>query len=89
MKKLAESSDEVTAARASAVIMSADGIHTPEIASSLGVCERTIRNTINSFNKVGCLAVTRKTPPGRPRILGDEQREALIELIHTSPFDSG
>lgn len=89
LKRLAKSSDEVTSTHASIVLMSANGTGTLEIASALGVCERTARNVVNMFNKGGNWAVPRKTSPGRPRLLNDEQRDALIALVRTSPVDSG
>ncbi|MHB0999242.1 MAG: helix-turn-helix domain-containing protein [Armatimonadota bacterium] len=89
LNDLIGSEDEVAAARASIVIMSAGGIDTHGIASTLHVCERTVRNAICTFNNNGVSSIYRKTSPGRPPLISSEQRSEIIRLIYTSPVDSG
>jgi transposase len=64
---LARSSDTVTYRRARTVLLSSQGTRVPDIMAALGLSNRTVRDTIQRFNRHGVASLPRRTPPGKPR----------------------
>ena len=74
------------ALRARIVLAAADGGTNTELAARLGLDRATIRKWRNRFNEYGCDGLLDEPRPGRPRLVGDEQIEALITAtLETTP----
>jgi transposase len=89
VEALTRSADTVTYRRARTILLSAQGQRVPEIMASLGLSDRTVRDTIHAFDAAGVAALPRRKAPGKPRICDAARREALLELLHRPPTDFG
>jgi transposase len=89
LEALARSSETVTYRRARTVLLSSQGARVPEIMAALGLSDRTVRDTIQRFNRHGVPSLPRRKPPGKPRRCDPAAREALQELLHRPPTDFG
>jgi len=89
VEKLVRSSDTVTHRRARIVLLAAEGRPVPEIVAVVGLCERSVRETLYRFRREGVGSLPRRKPPGAQRRLDEAGRAALIELLHTPPATFG
>ena len=77
------------ALRAKIVLAAADGGTNVELSERLGVDRSTIRKWRNRFSRYRCDGLLDEPRPGRPRIVGDDQIEALITAtLETTPPDA-
>jgi transposase len=89
LRRFGSSSDATISRRANILLSSAGGKTTGDIARLLAIAERTVRNTIRAFGELGLDSVYPVKPSGRPTILSDEQRNALLEMLSRSPSEFG
>jgi transposase len=85
----ARSSDTVTYRRARIIQLSSQGHRVPEIMVALGLCDRTVRDTLRRFDAAGLASLPRRKPPGKPRRCDEAAHAALLELLHRPPTDFG
>jgi len=85
------SKDAFTLRRAQMLLASSRGEEVPQIATSLGCGQQTVRDAIHDFNERGLEAlVAGSSRPRRTREAFDRQRaEALRGLLHRSPREFG
>jgi transposase len=85
------SPDAFTLRRCQIVRASADGVHVPQIARTLGCNEQTARNAVHAFNDHGATALTRGSCRAHTihRALDAAGMERLRDLLHRSPRDFG
>ncbi len=77
------------ALRAKIVLAAADGGTNVELSERLGVDRGTIRKWRNRFKEYRCDGLLDEPRPGRPRVVGDAQIEALITAtLETTPPDA-
>src|ERR1041384_1775169 len=77
------------AVRAKIVLAAADGGSNVELADRLELDRGTIRKWRNRFVQYRCDGLLDEPRPGRPRIVGDDQIEALITAtLETTPPDA-
>ena len=77
------------ALRAKIVLAAADGGSNVELADRLELDRGTIRKWRNRFVQYRCDGLLDEPRPGRPRIVGDDQIEALITAtLETTPPDA-
>jgi transposase len=86
------SSDGVLVRRCQMVLASARGERVPQIAALVGCDEKTVRQLIHRFNRLGLKALPRGSsrphqPP--PRAFPGERAEQLRALLHRRPRDFG
>ena len=75
--------------RSQIVLASAQGFKVRFISELLGLCEKTVRETIHGFNNEGLAVLERRFSPGRPRKFTDDDRWAIIEVATSRPRDLG
>jgi transposase len=86
------SSDGVRVRRCQMVLASARGERVPQIAARLGCDEKTVRQVVHRFNRVGQEALARgSSRPHRPPppAFTAERAERLRALLHRSPREYG
>jgi transposase len=77
------------ALRAKIVLAAADGASNVELADRLELDRGTIRKWRNRFVQYRCDGLLDEPRPGRPRVVGDDQIEALITAtLETTPPDA-
>lgn len=77
------------ALRAKIVLAAAEGGSNLDLAGRLGVNRATIAKWRNRFSRYRCDGLLDEPRPGRPRIVGDDQIEALIATtLETTPSDA-
>jgi transposase len=86
------SSDGVVVRRCQMVLASARGERVPQIAAWVGCDEKTVRQLLHRFNRLGRAALPRGSsrphqPP--PRAFPGERAEQLRALVHRRPRDFG
>ena len=86
------SSDGVVVRRCQMVLGSARGERVPQIAALVGCDEKTVRQLLHRFTRLGLEALPRGSsrphqPP--PRAFPGERAEQLRALVHRSPRDFG
>jgi transposase len=86
------SSDGVQVRRCQMVLASARGERVPQIAVLVGCDEKTVRQVLQRFTRLGRAALPRGSsrpyhPP--PRAFPGERAEQLRALVHRSPRDFG
>jgi transposase len=86
------SSDGVVVRRCQMVLASARGERVPQIAALVGGDEKTVRQLLHRFTRLGRAALPRGSsrphqPP--PRAFPGERAEQLRALVHRSPRDFG
>ncbi|MHB1459437.1 MAG: helix-turn-helix domain-containing protein [Armatimonadota bacterium] len=89
LTQLANDSDAFTRNRASVILLSAKGKCVAEIADTVGRSQRHVRNLIHSFNANGLQTMFKAKRSGRPCVLSDMQRQALLELLKKQPENFG
>jgi len=65
------------------------GIGSADIALNLGVHVQTVRHWRRLWNKRGTGGLISKPHPGRPPLLGDAQKQQLLQWLKTSPTEHG
>jgi transposase len=85
------SKDTFTLRRSQMLLASSRGEHVPQIAGNLGCGQQTVRDAIHDFNERGLNAlVAGSSRPERTQAAFDEKSaEALREMLHRSPRESG
>lgn len=86
-QSLRRSKSRTAIMRSQVVLASAQGFKVPAIARLLGLCEKSVRETIKGFNEKGTAAVERKYSPGRPPKFTDDVKWAIIEIATSRPKD--
>lgn len=86
------SSDGLVVRRSQMVLNSAQGERVPQIAARLGCDEKTVRQVVHRFNRLGGAAVARGSsrphhPP--PPAFTPAHAEELRALLHRTPRDFG
>src|SRR5260370_9266011 len=86
------SSDGVLVRRSQMALASARGERAPQIAAAVGCDEKSVRQLIHRFNRLGLAALPRGSPrphhpPSRP--FPRERPDQLRALLHCSPRDFG
>ncbi len=89
LTQLANGSDAFSRNRASVILLSAKGKCVAEMADTVGRSQRHVRNLIHSFNANGLQAMCKAKRSGRPCVLSDMQRQALLELLRKQPEEFG
>src|SRR5688572_22681994 len=89
VEQLVRSSDTITHRRARIILLSVEGRQVAEIVAAVGLCDRSVRNTLRRFNREGLSMLPRRYPPGAVRRLDEAGRAALVELLHTPPTAFG
>ena len=83
------SSSAGLAMRARIVLAAADGGSNTELADRLGVSLSTVRRWRNRFAVLRLDGLVDEPRPGRPRVVGDDQIEALItKTLESTPPDA-
>jgi len=62
-----------------------DGMNRTEAAKVGGMDRQTLRDWVHQFNKHGPDGLTNAKGAGRPRLLNDEQMQALAQIVETGP----
>jgi len=72
-------------------VASARGETAPQIAENLGCASQTVRDAIHDFDRRGvdALLAGSSRPKRTHNAFGEEQTEALEELLHRSPREFG
>jgi transposase len=86
------SSDGVLVRRSQMALASARGERVPQIAAAVGCDEKTVRQLIHRFNRLGLAALPRgSSRPHQPpsRAFPGARAEQLRALVHRSPRDFG
>ncbi len=86
------SSDGVLVRRSQMALASARGERAPQIAAAVGCDEKTVRQLLHRFNRLGLAALPRgSSRPHQPpsRAFPGERAEQLRALLHRSPRDFG
>jgi len=73
------------AKRATIVLLSAKKQRVHEISEAVGLHPINVRKWIHRFNRQGIKGLYPRRSPGRPRLCGDAQRRAIVELATTDP----
>lgn len=77
------------ALRSRIVLAAADGESNSDIAARLGISRSTVKRWRNRFVEHRCDGLLDEPRPGRPRVVGDGQIEALITAtLETTPPDA-
>jgi transposase len=77
------------ALRSRIVLAAADGETNSEMAVRMGISRSTVKRWRHRFVEAGCDGLLDEPRPGRPRVVGDEQIEALITAtLETTPPDA-
>jgi transposase len=75
--------------RSRIVLAAADGGSNTELSQRLGLSISTVRRWRNRFAELRCDGLLDEPRPGRPRLVGDAQVEALITAtLETTPADA-
>ena len=85
------SADAFTLRRCQVLLASAEGQAPRQIATALGCCVQTVRNTLRAFHGQGldCLRQRSSAPKTTRAVLDDSGRRRLRDLLHRSPRDFG
>jgi transposase len=79
----------VTCRRAQVVDMSNRGYSAPEIAAALAATADWVRRVVHEFNEVGLEALIPSWGGGRPRVITDEVRKRIVEIVDSHPQELG
>ncbi len=75
--------------RAQILLASATGVGAPQIAAVLRTDENQVRRVIREFNADGMASLRPHTGGGRPRRVGDEARQRIVDVALARPGDLG
>lgn len=81
--------ESVRVRRALIIMASASGTPVTAIARLVAAHEDTVRDVIHAFNDRGLAALDPQWAGGRPRLIGDEDREFIIATATTRPVALG
>ena len=81
--------DSDTAKRATIVLLSAKKQRVQDISSAVGLHPINVRKWIHRFNRLGLNGLYPRRSPGRPKLFGDKQRNAILELATHNPEELG
>ncbi|MES3648441.1 helix-turn-helix domain-containing protein, partial [Mycobacterium intracellulare] len=77
------------ALRSRIVLAAADGESNSDMAARMGISRSTVQRWRNRFVEQRCDGLLDEARPGRPRVVGDGQIEALITAtLETTPPDA-
>jgi transposase len=82
-------SEPDTAKRATIILLSARRQRVHEISAVVGLHPINVRKWIHRFNRLGLSGLYPRRSPGRPRLFGDKQRRAILELAMSEPEKLG
>src|SRR5205085_8569810 len=71
--------------RALIIIASASGTPVPAIARLVAADEDTVRDVVHAFNEKGLAALDPRWAGGRPRLISDDDIEAIVAAARTRP----
>jgi transposase len=71
--------------RASIVLESSKGLKVAEISEKLHLNKHTVRLWMKRFNQDGVQGLESKPVPGRPPLITDRQKDAIMRIALTSP----
>lgn len=71
------------------VLLVAQGMTCPEVATLLGDSPRTVQYWLNRFEEDGLAGLSEKERSGRPSSLSDEQLSAVGQALRKTPADYG
>lgn len=66
-----------------------EGLSARKIALRLGVHRHTVEDRINRFNESGIDGLKDIPPPGRPPIITEEEKEAMLKIALGKPNELG
>ncbi|MGH3281689.1 MAG: helix-turn-helix domain-containing protein, partial [Trebonia sp.] len=75
--------------RAQIVLAAARDLPSARIARDLGACEGTVRKWRGRFARLGLAGLEDLPRPGRPRLIPEEDRAAVVALACQLPADTG
>lgn len=75
--------------RLHAILLVAQGMKCPGVASLLGDSVRTVENWINRFEREGFAGLADRERTGRPARLTEEQKRELKNILKGAPADAG
>ncbi|WP_138899586.1 IS630 family transposase [Streptomyces chryseus] len=81
--------ESVRVRRALIIMASASGTPVTAIARLVAAHEDTVRDVIHTFNEKGLAALDPQWAGGRPRLIGDDEREFIIATAKTRPVTLG
>ena len=79
----------VTWRRAQVIDMSRRGWSAPEIAAALAATTDWVRAVIHEFNRIGLEALLPAWAGGRPRVITDDMRARIVEIVQQHPQELG
>jgi transposase len=82
-------SEPDTARRAQIVLLSARRQRVHEISAAVGLHPINVRKWIHRFNRLGLNGLYPRRSPGRPRLFGERQRRAILDLAMSDPEQLG
>ncbi len=71
------------------LLLIAQGVTCPKVASMLGDSVRTVQYWVKRFEKDGLAGLTEGDRPGRPRLLNEKQLEKINQVLRKTPEDVG
>ncbi|MFD9427038.1 helix-turn-helix domain-containing protein [Streptomyces sp. NPDC060054] len=81
--------ESVRVRRALIIMASASGTPVTAIARLVAAHEDTVRDVIHAFNEKGLATLDPQWAGGRPRLIGDDEREFIIATAKTRPVTLG
>jgi transposase len=75
--------------RLHAVLLVAQGVTCPEVATMLGDSIRTVQYWVNRFENEGFSGLADADRPGRPPKLSEHQLDTINDVLRKSPIDLG
>ena len=71
------------------LLLVAQGMTCPEVARLLGDAPRSVEYWVGRFERDGLAGLLEGERPGRPRRLGEKQREAVDRILRRPPREAG
>jgi transposase len=75
--------------RLHAILLVAQGVNCPDVASLLGDAPRTIQYWVHRFEQEGLSGIADADRPGRPKKLTDQQFQQVSKALRGTPRDVG
>ncbi|GHF93013.1 hypothetical protein GCM10018790_82290 [Kitasatospora xanthocidica] len=83
------STNTVRCRRAMMLLASAGGNRVPVIAQLVQADEHTVRDVIHRFNEIGLACLGPRREGGRPRLLGPDDEDFVVQTATTRPSKLG